>query len=178
MRVLLALGVTLTCGCRDKEGAEIRLVLGEAETDRADFRPKSALAEHIDVPSVKHELRITLADFEASCDRFVEPEPGQTSITLSLLSPASSPPAPASYDWSGVAPEGPVGTRVAIPSVRLGRRGLVLPGGGSLRLTRVDLEAGGGVDGVLDFESAASAEQPSTSLRGRLSARLCRAGRR
>ncbi len=154
------------------------LVAGSAPSERVEFRPTTSYAEYLVFPGARSELRITLASYRASCDSFVSPGESDTSITVTVVSPASAALGPGSYGWAGHEAHG--GTldaperAYALPNVRLGRRALVLPAGGEIKLESVATTQDGRVRGQLDFEFAGDAEHPATSLKGSFEAKLCR----
>ena len=62
----------------------------------------------------------------------------------------------------------------ALPTIRLGHRGLTLPAGGEIQLESVATTQDGRVRGLLDFEFPGDAEHVATSLKGSFEAKLCR----
>lgn len=156
-------------GCSRAQKPSLHLVVGTEPGDDSSFAPEVSFAEYVSIPGDHDELRITVASYAASCERFVPPGPGQALVTVVVTTPAGDPPHAASYPWNG-----PSDRARAAPSARVGPRGYVFPPGGSLTLTRVELEPQGSVAGWFDFEFPGSAETSQKSLHGRFEARLCR----
>ncbi len=136
---------TLGPGCRSKSAGEIELAVGPTDADHASFTPRSAFAEYLELPDQHDELRITLAGYEASCDRFVPPDPGLASLTVTIATPPGSAPDARSYAWAGHEAHGGSPSRplraYAVPAARIGRHSYVFPPGGSITLTHVDSHA-------------------------------------
>jgi len=130
------------------------------------------------LPGARRELKLTLASYAASCDSFVEPADGDASATVTVIAPADSELGPATYAWAGHDAHG--GTEqqpdrpYALPTVRLGHRGFVLPPGGEIQLESVATTQDGRVRGLLAFEFPGDAEHVATSLKGSFEAKLCR----
>ncbi len=176
-RLLVALP-GLALGCRTESAAPIQLVVGSDSHERVTFTPVSAFAEYVQVPGSGNELHLTLAGYEASCERFVPPRAGQALVSVSVVTPRSAPLAPGVYGWDGHGAHG--GTQAsperayAVPHARIGQKSFVFPPGGSLRLTEVVLERAGKLKGFLAFEFAGSAERQAASISGSFEATLCR----
>jgi hypothetical protein len=130
------------------------------------------------LPGQHRELKITLASYETSCDSFVAPSERDSSTTITVIAPIESELSPGSYAWAGQLADG--GTEqqperaYALPTIRLGHRGLTLPAGGEIRLESVATTQDGRVRGLLDFEFPGDAEHAATSLKGSFEAKLCR----
>jgi hypothetical protein len=130
------------------------------------------------LPGERRELKITLASYRASCDAFVTPSEHDSSATVTVIAPGTSELAPGSYAWAGPLahggseqqPERPY----ALPTIRLGHRGLTLPAGGEIQLESVATTQDGRVRGLLNFEFPGDAEHVATSLKGSFEAKLCR----
>lgn len=169
----------LARGCHAPEAAELELVVGAEDSERVRFRPESSFAELLRLPGEHDELRVTLAGYEASCERFVPPGPGRASITVTVAFPAGVEPKPGTYSWTGHEAHGGTPARperpYALPTARLGPRGYVFPPGGSITLSAVELSPRGRVEGLLAFSFPGDASHPAMSATGRFSARLCRA---
>ncbi|MEP7050397.1 MAG: hypothetical protein ABJB12_08600 [Pseudomonadota bacterium] len=154
------------------------LVTGPDPSDHVEFRPVASYAEYLVQPNQRRELRITLASYRTSCDSFVEPTDRDTSATITVIAPLETELGPGTYAWAGHAAHG--GTEqqpeqpYALPTVRLGHRGLVLPAGGEIQLETVTTTQEGRVRGLLSFEFPGDAEHAATSLKGSFEAKLCR----
>jgi len=165
-------------GCRTRGASPVYIVAGPEPSEHVEFRPVSSYAEYLVLPGQRRELKITLASYKASCDSFVTPGETDSSVTITVIAPAESELSPGSYSWAGHAghggmeqqPEGPY----ALPTVRLGHRGLTLPAGGEIQLESVATTQDGRVRGLLGFEFAGDAEHVATSLKGSFEAKLCR----
>ncbi|MEO8918844.1 MAG: hypothetical protein ABI488_15570 [Polyangiaceae bacterium] len=179
---MLAVGIFSVLGalsaCRSHASAPVYLVAGADPSDHVEFRPVSSYAEYLVQPNQRRELRITLASYQASCDSFVEPSETDTSATITVIAPFEVELGPGTYAWAGHAAHG--GTEqqpeqpFALPTVRLGHRGFVLPEGGEIQLEAVTTTQDGRVRGLLAFEFAGDADHAATSLKGRFEAKLCR----
>jgi len=156
----------------------VYIVAGPELTERAEFRPQSSYAEYLVLPGERRELKITLASYQASCDSFVAPSEHDSSATVTVVVPGTNELTPGSYAWRGLpAPGGaepPPATSYALPTIRLGHRGLTLPAGGEIKLESVATTQDGRVRGLLDFEFPGDAEHVATSLKGSFEAKLCR----
>jgi hypothetical protein len=156
----------------------VYVVLGPDPSEHVEFRPVSSYAELLVQPGQRRELRITLASYQASCDSFVEPGAQDTSATVTVIAPDSAELGPGTYPWAGHEAHG--GTEqqperaYALPTVRIGHRGFVLPAGGEIQLEAVTTTQDGRVRGLLSFEFAGDAEHVATSLKGSFEAKLCR----
>jgi hypothetical protein len=150
--------------------------LGQTPGERAEFSPKAAFAEYVELPNLRNELRITLASYAAACERFVPPPAGETSVTITLLTPPGIKPGPATYPWGEIPADAKTRTPttpIAQPVARLGKTGFVFPPGGTLELSKAELAQDGEVRGLLAFEFPGTAGQPATSLKGSFAAKIC-----
>jgi hypothetical protein len=97
---------------------------------------------------------------------------------VTVISPASSELGPGSYVWAGHLAHGGSEEQpehaYALPMIRLGHRGVVLPPGGEIELQSVTTTQDGRVRGLLAFDFAGDAEHVATSLKGSFEAKLCR----
>ena len=165
-------------GCRARGVPSVYIVAGPEPSDHVEFRPLSSYAEYLVLPGERRELKITLASYQASCDSFVVPSEHDSSATITVTVPGASELTPGSYAWAGQVadagsepqPERPS----ALPTIRLGHRGLTLPPGGEIQLESVATTQDGRVRGLLDFEFPGDAEHIATSLKGSFEAKLCR----
>jgi hypothetical protein len=176
---LLGLCVALTLGaCRARGGAEVYLIAGPEPRDRSEFRPVSSYAEYLVLPGAHRELKVTLASYATSCDSFVEPGDNDASATVTVITPADTELGPGSYVWAGHVAHGGTEQRperaYALPTIRLGHRGFVLPAGGEIQLESVATTQDGRVRGLFAFEFAGDADHVATSLKGSFEAKLCR----
>ena len=174
-----ALSATLlVLSCHARGGAEVYVIAGPDSKDQIEFRPLSSYAEYLVLPGARRELKITLASYATSCDSFVEPGDNDTSATVTVITPTDSELGPGSYAWAGHAAHGGTAQQperpYALPTIRLGHRGLVLPAGGEIQLQSVATTQDGRVRGLLGFEFAGDAEHVATSLKGSFEAKLCR----
>ena len=165
-------------GCRARAQAPVYVVAGPAASQHVEFRPVSSYAEYLVFPGRGVELKITLASYSTSCDSFVAPGAADSSASVTVIASGQSELGPGTYAWAGHAAHG--GTEeqpaqpYALPTIRLGHQGSVLPPGGELRLETVSTTTDGRVRGILDFEFPGSADQVATSLKGSFEAKLCR----
>ena len=154
------------------------MIAGPDPKEHVEFRPISSYAEYLVLPGAHRELKITLASYATSCDSFVEPAESDTSATVTVITPSDLELSPGAYVWAGHAAHG--GTEqqperpYALPTIRLGHRGFVLPAGGEMQLDSVATTQDGRVRGLLGFEFAGDADHAATSLKGSFEAKLCR----
>lgn len=154
------------------------IVAGPEPNQHVEFRPLSSYAEYLVLPGQRRELKITLASYQASCDSFVAPGEHDSSATVTVIVPAETELSSGSYAWAG--PFADAGTEqqperpYALPTIRLGHRGLTLPAGGEIQLESVTTTQDGRVRGILNFEFSGDAEHVATSLKGSFEAKLCR----
>ncbi len=166
------------CGCGERAGAPVYIVVGPEASERVEFRPISSYAEFLVQPGQRRELRITLASYRASCDSFVAPADHDTSVAVTVIAPADLDLGPGSYAWAGHAAHG--GTQqqperpYALPTVRLGHHGFVLPPGGDIQISDLSTTQDGRVRGLLAFDFAGDAEHVAASIKGSFEAKLCR----
>jgi len=170
--VLPFVGLLLCPSCDERKTHEITIADGAA-TSR--LTTQSEFVEYISLPGDRNELRLTLASYPASCDRWVPPAEGQTLITVVIVLPSESSPAPGSYSWSGIPKtDEPLRTGYALPKAHFGTHARLFEPGGAIRLTRVQLDAHGTVAGTLAFEFPGEADRPATRIDGNFEARVCR----
>lgn len=165
-------------GCRARAVSSVYIVAGPDPAEHVEFRPLASYAEYLVLPGDRRELKITLASYQASCDSFVTPSEQDSSATITVIVPGAGELTPGSYAWRGLpapgTPEPQPATPYALPTVRLGHRGLTLPAGGEIKLESVATTQDGRVRGLLDFEFPGDAEHVATSLKGSFEAKLCR----
>jgi hypothetical protein len=156
----------------------VHVRLGPGADDGLELSPRSAFAEYLELPGQRNELRITLASYEASCERFIPPGPGQASVTVVIVTPPEQAASPGVYGWNGeTAGSARLERAFAAPTVRVGAKSHVLAPGGAVELGRVELDLQGRVEGRLALEFSGDAERPATSVRGPFRARVCRSQR-
>ncbi len=176
--LLCALLTLALSGCDKPTAPSVELEVGP---ERFRFVPRTAFAEYWELPGAPDQLRITLASYSASCDRYRGPEKGEALVTLTLRVPADKSIAPGEFRWKGLEETpGRVEEPGVVPFVRLAHEGRALGSGGSLRLTHFDKSPHGLVEADFAFSAPAGAEgageptRASGGLRGGLSVRLCR----
>ncbi len=152
--------------------------MGAAQEDTLRFSPEVTFAEYWEFPNQADELRITLASYEASCERYAPPPEGAAAITLSILAPVGQKIEAVEYpaldpEVRGEDPRKPEKAYV-LPYARVQSHGLELPPGGSVRLTELDLSPHGSVSGLISLQGAADESATPMRVAGRFSARLCR----
>ena len=152
--------------------------MGNSPGSQRSFVPVTALAEYLELPESSNELRLTLADYELPCDRFVPPKGQQIHVSVVVVTPAGSRPVPGTYTWAGTHGHGGAANEpqppFARPKALLGGKGHIFQPGGNVRLTRVALGRHGAVWGVFAFEFAGDGEHEATSLTGSFRARVCK----
>lgn len=178
VRAGVCVAAVLLVSCHGRGGAEVYVIAGPNPEDHREFRPVASYAEYLVLPGSRRELKITLASYAASCDSFVEPTDADTSATVTVIAPSDTELQAGSYVWAGHLAHG--GTEqqperaYALPTIRLGHRGFVLPEGGEIQLESVATTQDGRVRGLLAFEFAGDADHVATSLKGSFEAKLCR----
>jgi hypothetical protein len=174
----LSLTLALLGSCGARGNAAVYIVVGPDTADHVEFRPIASYAEFLVQPGQRRELRITLASYRASCDSFVAPGDADISATVTVIAPDAVDLGPGTYAWAGHAAHGGSEQQperaYALPTVRVGHRGFVLPPGGEIQLESVTTTQDGRVRGLLAFEFAGDAEHVATSLKGSFEAKLCR----
>jgi hypothetical protein len=170
-RGALALLLATTVGCEQRRSHEITIIDG-ASTTR--FSTLSEFAEYVELPGDHNELRLTLAGYAASCEKWVPPAEGETAVTVTIVSLPDTPPAVGTYNWSGVPkPDEPLHAGYALPKAHFGARSRLFEPGGSVRLTAAQLDTHGLVAGTLAFEFPGETDRPATRIDGRFEARIC-----
>jgi hypothetical protein len=169
----------LALACRsDPAPANLDLVLPEGNGRRTSLAVRSAFAEYAELGELGRELRITLASYALSCERYVAPGPDDLLLVVTLTLPATETLRPGSVPALGPEAGGAPGARPtrpsALPVVRHGERSYVFPPGGSVELTELDLSPTGRVRGVLSLEFAGDGTRPAAGARGKFDARICR----
>jgi len=177
-RQLIALTFALAglAACRGEPSrSNINLVLPEGVGRRVELTPRSAFAEYVELPELRHELRVTLASYEVSCHTYVPPGPSDTLLVLTLTTPAAESlkagvfPLEAAYR-----PDAGSTTRsTAFAVARQGPRAFEFPAGGSIELKTVDLSPSGQVSGTLALEFPGDGRRPAAGAHGRFDARMC-----
>ena len=168
----LAIALIASSGCAERRSHEITITDG-ATTTR--FSTQSELAEYVEIPGDHTELRLTLAGYTASCERWVPPKDGEIAVTVVIVSPADTPPAAGAYNWGGVPKEDePLHSSYALPKAHIGSHSRLFEPGGSIRLTRVQTDPHGTVAGTLGFELPGEPDRPATRIHGNFEARICR----
>jgi len=169
---LAAVSVQLLVGCGRHPDHQITIVDGATVTR---FTIQSALAEYVELPGDHNELRLTLAGYPLSCERWLPPAEGQSVITVVVTTPPDVRPSAATYPWSGLPPRGePIREAYALPKALSGRTSRAFEPGGTLRLTAVALEPHGAVSGTLAFEFPGVDARPATRVDGSFEAKTCR----
>jgi hypothetical protein len=162
--------------CRPNAGSAIQLELDREH--KLEFVAETAFAEYVELTGQGRQLTITLASYEASCDRFVPPENGEASVTVSIIAPAG-PITAGSYasSGSGASEQRTSDRAYAVPTARAGRKSYLFQPGGAVQITELLLAHRGTVKGVLLFEFPGDAAHPPTAIRGSFQAAICRLNR-
>lgn len=168
----LALLVASIPACDQKTAQEITVLEGGAVTR---FAVRTGFAEYIELPGERNELHLTLAGYAVSCERWAPPGDGEASVTVVVVTPPDMRPGPATYAWTGIPkPDEPLKATYALPKAQLGARSRLFEPGGSVRLTRVELDPHGTIRGTLAFEFPGDGERPATRVDGGFEAKVCR----
>jgi len=182
-RPLSAHGLTLLlalAGCRGEPApSNVDLALPDGSGRRTPFEVRSAFAEYADLGELRRELRITLANYPASCERFSPPGADQVLLVVTLTAPPGEPlrqgSIPAISPESTESDAGKPSRAAVLTVARRGEASYVFAAGGSLELAEVDVTPTGHVRGVLALEFPGDATRPAASARGKFDARICRA---
>lgn len=169
--------VALT-GCHDATPTNgVELVLPDGVGRRVELTPKTAFAEYVELPEVRRELRLTLANYELSCEHYVLPKNASDLLfVLTLTAPPREPLVPGTYPLeAAAAPDaGPPARVTAFAVARQGTRAFDFPSGGSIELKTFDAATSGHVSGVLGLEYPGDGTRPPAGAHGRFDARMCR----
>ncbi|HVU00499.1 MAG TPA: hypothetical protein VHE30_02065 [Polyangiaceae bacterium] len=164
----VALGAS---ACQDRPLHEITVVDG-VKTTRIPVR--SAFAEYVELPGSRNELRITLASYPVSCERWVEPGAADSLVAIVVVSPPGKPPQAGTYAWTGLPPaDQPLAAPYALPKAVLAGGSRLFEPGGALRLSAVQLDPHGTVSGTLAFEFPGDGERVATRIDGSFEAKAC-----
>lgn len=173
--VFLVLGLV---ACRNESFGNLSILPGSDEARQQTFEIRSALAEYLVLPNLRHELRITLASYPASCDEYRPPQEGEAAVIVTVATPAATPPSPGVYYWAGHEAHGGTPEQperpYAVPVARLGVRGYEFHPGGGLDLKELGTVEGARVRGLLSFEFPGDGERRAQAIKGSFSARVCR----
>lgn len=173
---LFALCALFTLGCRgEAASSNVDLLLPDGVGRRVELVPKTAFAEYVELPELRHELRITLASYALSCDRYVPPGPDDLLLTVTLDAPAAEPLHPGTFPLEAADPPdaGATARPKAFAVARQGERGFDFPNGGSVELRSVDLGPAGQVSGVLALEFPGDGTRAAAGAHGKFEAHLC-----
>jgi hypothetical protein len=173
----VVLAAALLAGCRGGgSGANVDLVLPEGVGTRVELTPRAAFAEYVELPELRRELRITLANYELGCERYVPPGPNELLFVLTIATPEKEPVGVGTIPFGGApAPDaGVLGRKTAFAVARQGDRGFDFPSGGTVELSSVDLSASGRVSGALGLEFPGDGTRPAAGAHGKFEARMCR----
>jgi len=170
--------ISLACGACQQQaaGTNVDLLLPEGVGTHVELLPRVAFAEYVELPELRRELRITLASYDLSCDRYLPPGPSDTLFVFTLSNPPNEPFAPGTIAFAG-APASDAGAlprATAFAVARQGEHGYEFPNGGSIELRQVELTASGHVSGVLGLEFPGDGTRPAAGAHGKFDARMCR----
>jgi hypothetical protein len=159
--------------CEPVRTHDVTIVDG-ATTTR--FSTTSAFAEYVELPGLRNELRITLASYALSCERWAAPKDGEEALIVTIVTPPDQRPAPASYAWNGIPPhDQPLPhDGYALPKALLGSHSRSFDPGGAVRLSAVSLDLRASVIGSLAFEYPGDGSRPATRIDGGFEAKICR----
>jgi hypothetical protein len=167
----------LCAACNGHPPGTLDVRLGSKPDSRYAFRAVSGFAKYVELPGAGSELTITLANYEASCERYVPPPEGKLAVAVVVFAPPGTQLLAATYPWLGHQAHGGTPTKpdraYALPTVRLGRKSHLIEPGGGIELRRVELAREGRVAGLLGFEAPGDADHEATSIAGRFDVPLC-----
>jgi hypothetical protein len=167
-------------GCRAERHGSLQLTLGKSSGEKPiEFELRSAFAEYVVLPELRHELRITLASYETSCRDQALPREAELAVVVTIATPPDQPPASGSFEWAGHEAHGGSPERperaYALPLARHGSRAYEFRPGGGVELRQLGLNEGRAFSGLLSFEFAGDAQHPAQAIKGSFAGRLCRA---
>jgi hypothetical protein len=167
-----AIAVALTASCATDPSHQITIVDGPTTTH---FSLRSAFAEYVELPGDRNELRLTLASYPISCERWIAPPPGETALTVIVALPPETRPLPGAYPWNGMpAPGDALKAPYALPKALFGGTSRLFEPGGEVKLSSVDVEPRGTITGHLAFEFPGVGDRPTTRIEGSFDAKTCR----
>jgi hypothetical protein len=173
-------GIFALTACQGEKPSPIHVSLGPA--GERSFVPKTALAESLLLPGDHNELRILLAEGDASCERHITPNPGEMLLAVTIVAPDEATIGPGTYTWTPPAPDQSDQKHpqavYALPKIHVGSKSYLLKPGGGVQLTTVEVGPNGSVQGVLGFEFPGDGKSPATRIQGHFAARICRPGGR
>jgi hypothetical protein len=171
-RFPLSIAVFAAVACERPSAQEITVVDGATTTH---FTVRSAFAEYVELPGEHNELRLTLASYAVSCERWLPPRGEDDALTVVIVTPPGVAPTVASYGWTGIPPrDEPLHAAYALPKAQFGSRSRLFEPGGEIHLTSVLIDPHGAVSGTLAFEFPGEGERPATRVDGGFQAKVCR----
>lgn len=175
-RLTLACSLFLAACRAGNTGNGVDLLIPDGVGRRVEFVPKTAFAEYVELPELRRELRITLASYSLSCDRYVPPGPDDVLLVLTLTAPATEPFHPGTYplETAEMPDAGPTKRAKGFAVARQGGRGFDFPSGGAVELRSVEFTPGGLVGGMLALEFPGDGSRPPAGAHGKFEAHLCR----
>jgi len=175
--LVAALAGALT-GCRSEPPlGTLSVLLPEPSAKAREIVLRAAFAEYVELPELRRELRLTLASYELSCERYVEPGPDDLVVIVTVVSPPSEPLPTGTI--AAVSPEIVDGgeeipvRRSVVTVARRAEGSFVLPAGGTLELGAYDPSPGGRLQGLLALEFPGDGKSPAAAVRGKFHARTC-----
>lgn len=168
----------LLSACDSRPPGTLDVRLGSRANGQHAFTAQTGFAQYVELPGAGGELTITLANYEASCERYVPPPEGKVAVTVVVFAPQGVRLVAATYPWAGHQAHGGTATKpdraYSLPTVRVGRKSHLIEPGGGVELRRVEFAREGRVAGLLGFESPGDADHEATSITGRFDVPLCR----
>ncbi len=167
--------------CLENSSPVVQIVTGNSSEQQISFAPKITFAEYVELPNGNDELRVSLANYELSCEGYSPVPEGGVLVVLTFLLPVGQRPVVGTYPWPGL-PKGntptdtslELKTPVVMPVIRIGKKSNALLPGGNVDIQRINLERQGEVAGVMRLEQSGGDGQPATRLFGSFTARVCR----
>jgi hypothetical protein len=180
--VWLVPAISIAGGCRDNGPQALRLALPSQPGEMLRLVPESAFAEFVEHPDAPAELRITLADYPVTCDRYRRPPEGHFLLNVVLETPLGQLPESGAYPFRDPPKPRPDDEEVRAEAraslvLRKGDALETLPPGGILQLTQVKLETAGKVVGTISYAFVGDKNGGPASIEGNFSAEVCRAAR-
>ncbi len=165
----------LVASCGPPPEPSITLQVGPNQV--LSFEPRAAFAHYYELPGHEDVLRIVLASYPVSCQRFLPPGPGEVYVSVTVFAPPTTTIEPGAYPWQGLPSddeeEDAEPQAKALPFVRLAQEGRTLPPGGLLKINAFKKEPLGLLEGQLAFRDGGDQQASTAALMGDFSLRLC-----
>ena len=139
------------------------------------FMPEAAIAEYLEFPSEPDQLRISVANFPLSCEKYLAPRGDQVVVSFLIKVPTGKELSQGTYLWKGLPKsENEMTEPLVLPYVRFSGGGRSLPPGGQFELISFSPEPFAEVQARAQLRGAEPGASYQIGVSGMISARLCR----